>query len=192
MSSFLDFGEVKARVSIEDAAKKLGLQLKSGTNQLRAPCPACPSAGERALVITPSKSAFYCWGIRKGGDQIALAAHVRKVSARDAAAFLIGDLRDHTRTVPESEPAKDNGSRTLQALSYLEHEHEAVDAVGIHPDDAKAIGIGYAAKGMMRGTVAIPIRLPDGTLVGYIGITEATLPPRFILPENVVRFPKTA
>ena len=39
----------------------------------------------------------------------------------------------------------------------------------------------------MRGFVAVPIRLEDGTLAGYIGITEATLPPRWHgIPSPVV------
>jgi hypothetical protein len=38
---------------------------------------------------------------------------------------------------------------------------------------------------MMKGYVAIPIRLPTGELTGYIGITEAKLPKEFHL-SNVV------
>lgn len=175
MSRYLDFADVKSAVPIEEAVRKLGLTLKQGNGQLRGVCPACPQAGARALVVTPSKGAFYCWGIKKGGDQITLAAHVRQIPAKDAAHLLMGDAPP----VPESEGGKDNGSRTLQPLSYLETDHPAVEAVGFNPDDAKAIGIGYASKGLMRGTVAVPVRLPDGTLVGYIGVTEAVLPPRF-------------
>jgi hypothetical protein len=54
---------------------------------------------------------------------------------------------------------------------------------------SEALGIGYAPKGMMKGYVAIPIRLPTGELTGYIGITEAKLPKEFHL-SNVVTFPK--
>lgn len=72
--------------------------------------------------------------------------------------------------------------------------HDAVLAVGFDPEDAQTLGIGYAPKGMMRGLVAVPIRLPAGELVGYIGIEEARLPKSFHLsgePEtNVVRLPR--
>jgi len=51
------------------------------------------------------------------------------------------------------------------------------------------LGIGYAPKGMMKGYVAIPIRLPTGELTGYIGVTEAKLPKEFHL-SNVITFPK--
>ena len=52
-------------------------------------------------------------------------------------------------------------------------------------ETAEALGIGYAPKGMMKGYVAIPIKL--GELTGYI--TEAKLPKEFHL-SNVVTFPK--
>ncbi len=48
-------------------------------------------------------------------------------------------------------------------------------------EDAERIGVGYAKRGVMRGTVAIPVRLDDGTLIGYIGIEDAVLPPRWQL-----------
>ena len=190
MSGFVNFDEVKQRVSFEQAAQLLKLQLKKGSgNQFRCPCPACPNAGDRALVITPEKG-WYCWGIRKGGDVIALAAHVMNVGAKEAAAFLSPDQAEKPSrpTVPESEPGKE--VKTLAPLQYLEPDHEAVAAVGFDAQVAQALGIGYAGKGMMRGYVAVPIRDEHGTLLGYIGITEARLPPSFT--GNVVRFSKTA
>lgn len=83
----VQFSDVKARVSLEDAARLLGLKLKQSNHQMRGPCPACPNGGERTLVITPGKG-FYCWSVKKGGDCIALAAHVRQCSPKDAAEIL--------------------------------------------------------------------------------------------------------
>jgi hypothetical protein len=54
-----------------------------------------------------------------------------------------------------------------------------VEALGLTQEAAEALGIGYASKGMMKGYVAIPIRLPTGELTGYIGIPEAKLPKEF-------------
>jgi hypothetical protein len=56
-------------------------------------------------------------------------------------------------------------------------------------ETTEALGIGYAPKGMIKGNVAILIRLPTGELTGYIGITKAKLPKEFHL-SNVVAFPK--
>jgi hypothetical protein len=74
-------------------------------------------------------------------------------------------------------------------LDYLEADHITVEALGLSQETAEALGIGYAPKGMMKGYVAIPIRLPTGELTGYIGVTEAELPKEFHL-SNVVTFPK--
>lgn len=199
MTTFIDFSAVKEAVSFSEAIELLDLKLKHAGNQWRGPCPTCENAGDRALVVTEGKG-FYCWGQRKGGDQIALAAHVLELPAKDAAQELAvragivpSQERNSTsgkvqsRTVPESEGA---GGSKLSPLSYLEADHEAVVAVGFDPKKAEAMGIGYAPRGLMRGTVAVPIRDETGILLGYIGVTDAVLPPDFM--TNVVALKKRA
>ena len=53
-------------------------------------------------------------------------------------------------------------------------------------DVAELVGAGYAPRGTMKGNVLIPIRLKDGFLIGYVGITELLCPPRWHLPEQKV------
>jgi hypothetical protein len=183
--SFLDFDAIKQRVSLEDAMKMLGLVMKPSNNQFRGPCPTCKDGGPRTLVITPGKG-FYCFTAKAGGDQIALVAHIKGVSAKEAAQFLAGD--SPRGTVPESESGSE--TKKLAPLPYLEHEHPAIDAVGFAPEFCKAHGIGYAGKGLMRGYVAIPFRDEHGTLLGYVGVQDAKLPPDFT--PNVVAFKKSA
>ena len=91
-------------------------------------------------------------------------------------------------TVPQSKEAKGVG---LEPLSYLEPEHDAVIAIGFDTDVAQSLGIGYAPRGIMRGTVAVPVRDVHGVLRGYIGIEGATLPADF-QSGNVVPFQKRA
>jgi hypothetical protein len=74
MSSYIDFADVKARCSIEQAAKLLGLQTSEESSQLRAPCPACGNGSSRAIVITPARNLFHCFPSKAGGDQIALVS----------------------------------------------------------------------------------------------------------------------
>jgi DNA primase len=197
---FIDFAALKERVSIEQAAEKLGLTLHKSGNQLRGPCPACKRGGDRALAITPSKNLFYCFGADAGGDQIQLVAHIRECKLTEAAEFLTGTrtapgtvpstgtttVRKERATVPEEQKGQ------LKPLDYLDAGHPAVEAAGFDPDEAKALGIGYAPKGIMRGTVAVPIRDDQGVLLAYIGVTEARLPPKGLLGTNVLKFPKTA
>jgi hypothetical protein len=204
---FIDFAELKSRVSIEEAASKLGLELTKSGAQLRGPCKACGTGGSRALVITPSRSLFYCFAATKGGDQIALVAHakgfgtIEQPDVKRAAEWLGGTstvkgTSDGTSTSTVSKEratAPQNQKAGLNPLDYLQADHEAVIAAGFDPDEAAALGIGYAGKGLMRGTVAVPIRDDTGTLLGYIGVTEARCPPKGLLPQsNVVPIPKRA
>jgi DNA primase len=189
MSSFIDFEAVKEAVSFADAIEYLDLKLPLAGNQFRGPCP-CGKGDRRALVITHGKG-FYCWGDKKGGrDVIALAAHVLQLPMKDAAIWLAeragivpSQQRNSTSrdsTVPRNSSRERGGeSSKLEPLSYLEHDHDAVAAVGFDPEVAKQLGIGYAPRGIMRGLVAVPIRDEEGTLLGYIGITEAKLPSDF-------------
>lgn len=194
MSGFIDFGELKLRVNIEQAAQMLGLVMKPAAHQLRGVCPACKGTN-RQLVITPAKGAFYCFGASAGGDLIALVAHAKGIAVKEAAAFIaeaagIGTGTSTVKsTVRQTEPEPTRNEKGLQPLAYLKSEHEAVEAIGFDPAVAKRLGIGYAPKGIMRGTVAVPVRDEHGVLQGYIGITEAKLPADFTL--NVVRL-KTA
>jgi DNA primase len=43
------------------------------------------------------------------------------------------------------------------------------DTKGITVEAAKAFGVGYCSRGMMKGRIVFPIRRPDGELVAYAG-----------------------
>lgn len=185
----MDFQDIKARIRIEDAIPFLGLNLKRTTNgQLRGKCPACDSDNERALVVTPSKGA-YCFNEKRGGDLLWLVSHVKGIGVRQAAQ----ELAAHFLTEPQEprrskqsgtgaakESQQATGNVTLMPLSYLDHSQ----AFGLDEETAKALGIGFAAKGLMRSRIAIPIRTDTGKLVGYVGIepdADVKLPTKFHL-----------
>jgi len=166
----IDFAQLKKDIPIENAVGILGLEVKQEGNQLRGPCPACKRGGERALVITPSKSAWYCFNATQGGDLLNLVQHIAGLaSLKQAGEFLVKFAHN-----PKPADATDE----LKPLDYLSTEHELLTAVGIPDDVCKAVGIGYAPRGLMQGTVAIPLRLPDGKLVGYVGIHEVPKIPK--------------
>lgn len=167
--SYVDFQEVKKNVSVTDAIDLLGLDMKFQNNQWRGQCPACQGS-ERGLVITPSKDVYYCFSDDKGGDVISLVAHVRDCSLKQAALFLQGEPTSSTK------PKVEEKTVSLKPLEYLEADHPAVEALGFEPEDAERLGVGYAKRGYHRGLVAVPVRTDDGTLVGYVGVTEAKLP----------------
>ncbi|MFG6542647.1 CHC2 zinc finger domain-containing protein [Sulfitobacter sp. M22298] len=173
MAYNLDFEEIKKQHPIESVADRLGLELKKNGQQLRGQC-FSGAEGERKLVITPAKGLWYSFALNEGGDVIKLVSLVNKVSPKEAAAWIAGE------TVPEKKPvtasSQERGERGFSPLTYLEPDHPAVEALGIEPEDAEQIGCGFAPRGTMKGTVAVPIRTDTGRLIGYLGITEAVLP----------------
>jgi DNA primase len=185
-SKFIDFQALKKSVKIEDAMALLGLRVSTFSDQMRGSCPACKTGGERALVITASKSAFYCFAAGEGGDAIALVSHIKGVSMKEAAAFLassIGKPADVepvaiTATVPEKKKAG------LNPLTYLQPEHPSVQALGISAETAKLFGAGYAPKGIMRARFAIPIHDAKGELVAYCGKSVLDESPTYIFPNG--------
>ncbi|GAB5450252.1 MAG: hypothetical protein Hals2KO_05800 [Halioglobus sp.] len=170
MSKFVDKEEVKQAVSIRQAVDMLGIQMSVSGQQFRGKCPLCNSEEERSFVITPAKDLWYSFCCETGGDAIKLWELVKGIPFQDACLDMLGtDMMTSDKTLPEE----------LKPLDYLLHDDPAVLCLGFEIDDAKLIGLGYAKKGIMKGKVAIPIRLQDGRLVGYIGITEAVLPKSF-------------
>jgi DNA primase len=170
---FVDFAELKSRVSIEHAVQMLSLSLNKSGAQLRGPCPVCNTGGDRALVVTPEKGLFYCFAAKTGGDQIALAAHIKGIKTSEAAGFLAGNSTvpvPRNRTVPGTVPPAPP-EKGFRPLDYLQPQHEAVQGLGISKETAEAFGAGYAPKGILRGRLAIPIHDRDGTLLAYCGRT---------------------
>ena len=172
----VNFNEVKERVSLPDALKMLGLQLTEKDGVYRGKCPTCNAGGDRALVVTPPNG-FYCFAKRQGGDVIALTAHIKGIEVKAAAEFLMG------RPEPASEQIASSGR--LKPLDYLDPRHEKVLEI-VTEETARFIGMGYAAKGIMRGTVAVPLHDPDGTLVAYVGLEEPyRLPTGFLRTQHI-------
>ena len=174
-----DFKNIRDNVRIEEVAAWLGLQpaKKMFSEQLRVECPV-NGGGKRALVITPSKNRYFCFcpDCNEGGDAIQLTAKVRQIPARDAALALQAQFLNHTYRndfAPQEKLAK--------VEEKLIFEHEAVQALGLTPDQARLLGIGFMKGGTMPGRILVPIRTRDGVTTGYIGLA----------PGSDVKLPKT-
>lgn len=169
----VDFAVLKQKVGIEQIVELLGLELKRSGEQLRGKCPIHGGDNPRHLVITPSRNLFYCFepSCGKGGDQLQLYAEVKKVSTKVAA--------EEIAKAFSAEPAR---SDEFGPLPYLQHDHPAMEAIGMPTEVGEGIGAGYAPKGVFRGYCLFPLRKPDGRLIGYIAVNPAADPP--------VRLPK--
>lgn len=214
--AFVDFAAVKEAVSLEDAVHLLGLELKQSGAQLRGPCPKCQHGGDRALVVTPSKGLFVCFGAGQkcGGDQLALVAHIAGLSVRDAAEWLAGTVTSEEEPVtsnkelvskkqasPTAPQKQEGGTASAQpaptfdtrALAAKLAYSDEVAALGFSEEDAEHFQVGF-----YRGKVYAPLRHPDGSIACFYdyGNGALKLPARArwleAAPANVVRFPKSA
>lgn len=172
--SFIDFQELKERVDIQSACSFLKLDLKTSGKQMRGQCPACQSSGERSLVVTPDKGAAYCFSAKQGGDVIWLASHIHGLEQKAAADLLNqafgGTVTDTgNRAGTDTIPATRAKEREMKPLSYLQADHENLVGLGVLSDTATHFGCGHAAKGIMRGRLAIPVHDRDGRLIAYCG-----------------------
>jgi DNA primase len=181
---YVDFKEIKQRVSIEDAANILKLTTKKSGNQLRSSCPACKPDDERILVITPGRNLFYCFDAKTGGDQIALVQHITCLDAKDATSYLAPQER--MSTTPQAGRAETTAPKKefdpAAFASKLAFTDEVAE-LGISEEDATRLQIGFT-----RGKVYFPIRNEDGSISGFIGFADGQLkmPPQW-LRTNVVK-----
>ena len=150
----------------------------------------CKEGGDRALVVTPSKGLFYCFGkCHKGGDAITLAAAVRGSSLREAAEFLaakagLGKAPRNEDSPRDGSPQPQTTEGRLRPLDYLQSVHDAVQALGVSPETCTHFGAGFAPKGIMRGRFAIPIHDRAGVLLAYCGRALRDENPALLFPKD--------
>ena len=71
----------------------------------------------------------------------------------------------------QAEPIVETGTNKVLnfTLEHLDAAHPYLADRGLHPDTIAEFGIGYCAKGIMAGRIAIPIHSPAGELVANAG-----------------------
>lgn len=216
MGDWIDFKELRARVSLEDVLLgmyQLGERLKRSGRKLVGPCPIHGGDNPRAFQADLEKNVWYCHtGCRRGGNVIDFVAAIEKLPIRDAALKLQGAyLADRASDAPPRAPsasappvyaprappgapptlphaaapslpsaeagdqvdASDEAGTTNPPISLrltLAHDHpHLLKDRGLSLDIVTRFGVGYCARGLLRGMIAIPIHDEDGDLVAYAG-----------------------
>jgi DNA primase len=193
---FVDFAELKTRVSIEGAVQMLGLTLSLHGSQYRGACPACETGGDRALVVTPAKGLFYCFAKKTGGDVIALTAHIRGISVKEAADQLdraLGTVQNSTGTVsklrataPQAQEARKQPAFDPEAYAArLDASHASLAPLGLSAETLKAWKAGYSNSGTNRGRLAIALHNRDGNILGFAGRALGNEQPALTIPNGI-------
>lgn len=177
--AYVDFAELKTKISISQVAQMLGLTLTQKSDQFRGICPIHKGTNPREFVITASKNLWYCFGGCGGGDQIALVEKVRGIKTQEAAGEIAKHFGATTATPapkPASTPAREPPApavrKTFDAEAYaarLDVSNDALAGLGVSPETLKAFKAGYASSGKLRGRLALPLCDRTGTVLCYCG-----------------------
>jgi DNA primase len=191
---FVDFAELKTRVSIEGAMQMLGLNLMLHGSQYRGACPVCQTGGDRALIVTPAKGLFYCFAKKTGGDAIALTAHIRGTSVNDAAGELdraFGTVQNSTvsksrATAPQAPEARKQPAFDPEAYAArLDASHASLAPLGLSAETLKRWKAGYSNSGTNRGRLAIALHDRDGNILGFAGRSLHDEQPALTIPNGI-------
>lgn len=196
MGSFVDFGALKEKITIEQVLIMLDLKVKKcGNGQFRGCCPIHQGSNDRQFVATPGKNLWICFGGCGGGDIVALVAKVRGVKANEAAALIdrhFGNQLSGNQSVTENGSVTRGGNRSVpqkpqeprrrefDAAAYaarLQPEHAALEPLQLDVEILQKWKAGFCPSGINAGRLALPVAERNGTVIAYISraIDEPTL-----------------
>ena len=195
---YLDFREIKARVTMTDVLGRYGVDLgRVNATSLKGTCPlpSHSSGRKNTFFVNEAKSVWYCHsescrknGGKAGGNVIDLVAAMEHCSAYDAAKRIdemFPARSPAAKSAPEpdtegkpgaeSNAATATGNKALTfVLKDVNPSHPMIQDRGISVATATLFGIGFfPGRGSMAGRIVFPLN-KNGILVGYAGRT--TLP----------------
>ena len=204
-ASWVDFKDIKARVSIVQILERYGVLAsltKSGNgDRLSGACPIHGGTNKTHFRVSVAKHCWNCFGkCQGGGNVIDFVAKKEGIAFRDAALLIqkwfagsqsetpgqtdkslfdTSEVEDRQRpraaeTPPEprmKEAADDEtpNKPLAFALTKLDTAHPYLRERGLTEGTIATFGVGFCAKGLLKGYVAIPIHDEHGDLVAYAG-----------------------
>jgi DNA primase len=195
-SGWVDFGEVKAAISLRTVLQVYGVLEKlrrSGEQHYRGSCPIHRGEGRDAFHVQLDKNAFHCFSCHAGGNVLDLVMAMEQCSLREAALRLQQQLVPshggaRRRQLPSEENKLVTEKRTEPAplrfsLTGLRIEHPYVSGRGLTWQTAAQFGIGYyPGPGIMRNRIVIPIHNQRGQVIAYCGRAIHGEEPRYKFP----------
>jgi DNA primase len=185
----LDFKEIAATADMARVVALLNIQItKRDGTQWRGQCPLCKKS-MRGLSISIEKKRWKCFECEKFGDAIELVKLVKGCDPVEAAKLLAegtvhkSTVQQSPKTVPTAPPAP-RGFDPEAYASRLEPAHELLQGLRISPETYQAFKAGYAATGVNRGRLALPVHDREGTVVCYCGRALKDESPKLLFPNG--------
>lgn len=174
--------------------------LEGEDDALSGYCPVCEGEPEDLFRVSLSRNCWNCFGDCSGGNILDLVAQMEECSIREAAVKMTGwfdiecsppkrkstrktakkstkktSSKSTRRTKPEepvseNEHPPDSDNRALGFSLELDSQHSSLDDLCLSSETVDEFGLGYCAKGYLKGCVAFPIHNRKGEVVAYGGI----------------------
>lgn len=218
MQTWVDFKELRSRLSFESVLAHYGVELKRKGDQHMGFCPLPGHDGTRkspSFSANLTKGIFHCFGCQGKGNLLDFAALMEKVDPKDGAGlrrvalglqkkFGIESGTAPAKKSPAVEEAKpEQPELPIVVNAELDFELQGIDADhpyllgrGFTPETITHFGLGFCLRGSLKGRVAIPLHDTDGSLIGYAGrvVDDAEVTdenPRYRLPSKRERLGTT-
>jgi DNA primase len=197
MSAWIDFKALRAQLDFERVLRHYGVEVKRKGNQHLGYCPLPNHNGKRnspSFSANLERGIFQCFGCGAKGNVIDFAVFMEKLNPDDGAdvrkaalalqeKFLAAKpvntkpTKKHVAPQPElpqARPTQSDVRVVVNApldfeLKNLDASHPYLDKRGFSKEIIAQFGLGYCAKGLLSGRIAIPIHNGVGKLVGYAG-----------------------
>lgn len=191
-------------------------QMKRNGDSLSGCCPIHKGSNPTQFRVSISKNLWNCFSeCKHGGNVLDFISRMEAISAYAAARkaiewFQLDDPRVYVarETAPEPTGSTEPGGRSQPRaasppeakpegngpnpplkfrLDKLQPDHPYLAERGLTPETLTEFGVGFCAKGMMAGRLAIPIHNPQGEVVAYAGRHVGEPPegtPKYKLPPG--------
>jgi DNA primase len=204
MKAWIDFKELRSRLSFEQVLHRYNVEVKRKGDQHHGYCPLPGHVGKRNSVSFSAnleRGIFQCFGCGAKGNILDFAALMEKSDPKDGEALrkIALELQKHFFGVEpplEAPKKKPEPKRDAPVVinAQLDFELKGLDAAhpylagrGFKLETVVHFGLGFCTRGMLKDRIAIPLHDAEGKLVGYAGrvvddraITEDN--PRYRLP----------
>jgi len=188
MKAWINFKELRSRLSFEAVLRKYGVEVKRKGNQHHGYCPLPGHVGKRnspSFSANLEKGIFQCFGCGAKGNLLDFAALMEKSDPKDGEAlrkvalelqnrfFGVEPAAEAPKKNPELKP-KTGTSVVINApldfeLKGLNIAHPYLAGRGFKLETVVHFGLGFCSRGMLKDRIAIPLHDAEGKLVGYAG-----------------------
>lgn len=198
---WINFKELRARLDFEDVLRHYRVEVSRKGDQHLGPCPLPGHPKEKrgnTFSANIPRGIFQCFACKAKGNvldfaglmagvDIADGAELRKVAVELQRTFFPDGASRRTRPAPATDAAPPDAAVNAPLdfeLKGLDEGHACFEGLRLSPETVAHFGLGFCARGLLKGRVAIPLHDPEGKRVGYAGLAAEAVEPRYLFPED--------